>query len=165
MRFVGRLLVVLLAGVSSTLVAAGAAVDPGGGELDGFVIEHVPERAGDMVSDFEYRWGEVAFSARVWERAVEGDGYRVDLQVLILRGERLEDLTALRDFLAEYHERDPEQWQLSRFRNGEYDGLIGDSEAFWLVEPGLAAEVRLASDRLGAEDLRATARGVRPAGP
>lgn len=129
--------------------------------MDGFVVGHVPADVGAMVSDFQYEWEGVAFTSRVWEREV-ADGYRVDLQLLVLRGDRLADLPAVRDFLATYHERDPDRWELREFRHGDHPGLIGETEAFWLVEPGVAAEVRDPSRRYGAAELRATALGVRP---
>ncbi|GAA3753655.1 hypothetical protein HDA32_004436 [Spinactinospora alkalitolerans] len=161
----GRSLLVLLLVAGVVMASSGARAEPGadgrsGGELDGFAIGHVPSGAGDAVSDFDYEWGRVAFSSRVWERRVDG-GYRVDLTVAVLRGERLRDLDALREFLAEYHERDPDAWALEPFRHGEHRGHITDGQAFWLVEPGLAVSVRLDAGRFGRGELTRTALGVR----
>ncbi|GIJ21463.1 hypothetical protein Vlu01_20870 [Micromonospora lutea] len=100
----------------------------------------MPADVGDEVSDFDTEWEDVRFASRFWERQTP-DGTRVDLRVHVLRGDRLTDLDALRDFLAGYHERDPAQWQLAEFPHGDGTGLIGDGQAFWLVEPGVAVSV------------------------
>ena len=50
-------------------------------------------------------------------------------------------LAELRDFLAEYHERDPADWALSDFQHVEGPGLIGAVEAFWLFATGVAVNV------------------------
>ncbi|MFI9640039.1 hypothetical protein ACIG87_08220 [Micromonospora sp. NPDC051925] len=123
-----------------------------GGELDGFHVGRVPDGAGELVSDFASEWEDVNFASRVWERAVE-DGYRVDLRVHVLRGERLTGLTELRDFLAEYHERDPDGWPLTEFGHGEGVGFVGEGEAFWLVRPGVAVDVLVDVERFGGELL------------
>jgi hypothetical protein len=109
-----------------------------GGVLDGFRIGQVPAGVGDEVSDFATEWGDVRFASRVWERQVP-DGHRVDLRVHVLRGDRLVDLTALRDFLGEYHER--AAWHLEEFPHGDSVGLHDGTQAFWLVEPGVAVNV------------------------
>ncbi|MEU2610882.1 hypothetical protein ABZ570_04720 [Micromonospora sp. NPDC007271] len=130
-----------------------------GGELDGFRIGHVPDGVGREVTDFATEWDEVTVATRVWERQVDG-GYRVDLRVHVLRGDRLNDLAALHDFLAEYHERDPAGWELADFAHPDGPGLISESEAFWLVGPGVAVDVLLDPERPDAQALRATATGV-----
>ncbi|MGV9309218.1 hypothetical protein ACWDLG_38105 [Nonomuraea sp. NPDC003727] len=116
-----------------------------GGPLDGFEIGHVPRGVGDRVSDFSYEWEDVRFAARVWERRLDDGGFRVDLRVLVLRGERLSTPRALRGFLSEYLEGD-----------------LRDT-AHRLVEPGVAVVVRIDGARFGREELRATATGIRPA--
>lgn len=144
------------------LVSVPAAADPGGEELDGFTIEHLPEQVDDRtsVSDFEYEWGDVSFSSRVWEKALEGGGAKVVLQVLVMRGTGLTDMAALRDFLIEYHERSPD-WELTEFDHHGLTALHGETEAFWLPAEGVAIEVRDALGLLGQEELLATARGIR----
>ncbi|MCG5217491.1 hypothetical protein [Streptosporangium sp. KLBMP 9127] len=127
-----------------------------GGELDGFSIGHVPAGVGKLVTDFEYEWEEVAFRSRVWERRLDDGAHRVDLQVIVMRGERLTTPTELRAFLTEYEERD--LGDLDEFQD---TGFIGTREAFWLAEPGVAAVVKIDPDRFGADDLRAVALGVR----
>ncbi|MEV2241387.1 hypothetical protein [Micromonospora sp. NPDC049891] len=128
-----------------------------GGVLDGFHIGQVPAGIGDEVSDFATEWDDVRFASRVWERQVP-DGHRVDLRVHVLRGDRLVDLTALRNFLGEYHERDPAEWDLSEFQHGDSTGLSDDVQAFWLVEPGVAVNVLTTPEFSGS--LLATARSV-----
>ncbi|MEV0003899.1 hypothetical protein AB0H28_16635 [Micromonospora sp. NPDC050980] len=131
----------------------------GGGELDGFHIAHLPTGVGDSVSDFATEWEDVRFATRVWERQVEG-GYQVDLRVHVLHGERLADLTALREFLAAYHERDAAIWELADFAHPDGPGLTSDAEAFWIVEPGLAVDVLVDPDAADADALRTIAHGV-----
>ncbi|MEU3019327.1 MULTISPECIES: hypothetical protein [unclassified Nocardiopsis] len=149
------------------LTAAASAVGPRGGPLDGFTIGHLPAQVGPQASasDFTYEWGEVSFTQRAWEQAKEGGGFEVLLQVLVLRGEGLTDLEAVRAFLTDYHERDPDSWELGEFDNNGTAGLHGGSEAFWSPEPGVAVEVRDPFGRLGEEELLATARGVRHENP
>ncbi|WP_116244549.1 hypothetical protein [Nocardiopsis sp. FIRDI 009] len=136
--------------------------------MDGFTVGYLPAQVDDQTSvdEFDYEWGDVSFSTRVWERALEGGGARVVLQVLVMRGDRLSDLDAVRAFLAEYHERSPDGWELTPFDNRGVPALHGETEAFWCPEPGVAVEVRDAFGLLGQEELLATARGIsqRPLG-
>ncbi|CAL9580815.1 hypothetical protein SUDANB121_05054 [Nocardiopsis dassonvillei] len=147
------------------LTTAAAVTDLRGGELDGFSIGHLPAAIDEeaSVSDFEYEWGDVGFTSRVWERPREGGGVEVVLQILVLRGDTLTDLDALRAFLAEYHERSPDEWVLTPFDNGGVPALHGETEAFWTPAPGAAVEVRDAFGILGPDELLATARGIVPA--
>ncbi|MGW0503350.1 hypothetical protein [Micromonospora sp. NPDC003241] len=135
-------------------------MDRDGGTLDGFHIGHVPPGVGDEVSDFTSEWEDVRLTSRFWERPT-ADGHQVDLRVHVLRGERLVDLDAVRDFLAEYHERDPAQWWLTEFPHGDGPGLTDDAQAFWLVGPGVAVTVLTTPEF--AEALAATALAVRAA--
>ncbi|MGW5580052.1 hypothetical protein [Micromonospora chokoriensis] len=130
-----------------------------GGDLDGFHIGHLPPGVGDLVSDFASEWEDVSFATRVWERQVE-DGHRVDLRVHVLRGEGLGTLAELRDFLAEYHERDRAEWALTEFQHVESSGLISAAEAFWLAAPGVAVDVLVDQDRFTTDTLRAVAEGI-----
>ncbi|MET7949581.1 hypothetical protein [Micromonospora sp. NPDC005324] len=130
-----------------------------GGELDGFRIGYLPPDVGDLVSDFASEWEDVSFATRVWERQVE-EGDQVDLRVHVLRGDRLGALAELRDFLAEYHEHDLDDWAFSDFQHVEGPGLIGAVEAFWLVAPGVAVNVLTGPEGLTGDSLRAVARKV-----
>ncbi|MEV0329500.1 hypothetical protein AB0H63_24085 [Micromonospora echinospora] len=131
-----------------------------GGELSGFRIGQVPAGVGDLVTDFATEWDDVRFASRVWERET-AEGARVDLRVHVLRGDRLATLTDLRDFLAEYHERDA-GWALTEFRAGELPGLVGATEAFWLVTPGVAVDVLIDAAVGGQPELVAVANAVTP---
>lgn len=161
LRWVAAVLAAALA-----LVAAPAAASPRGGELDGFTIGYLPDQIDDQtsVSDFDYEWGGVSFSSRVWETTLEGGGARVVLQVLVMRGDRLTDLSAVRGFLTDYHERSPD-WELTEFDNNGHTALHGGTEAFWTPFRGVAVEVRDAFGLVGQKELLTTARGVRVANP
>ncbi|OLT30081.1 hypothetical protein BJF83_08870 [Nocardiopsis sp. CNR-923] len=164
MTMVGRFAAALLAVLALVLAAAPAAGAPGGGDVDGFTVGYLPAQVDERTTadEFDYAWGDVSFATRVWERPLEGGGFRVVLQVLVMRGERLTDLDAVRAFLAEYHERAPHAWELTPFDNRGTPGLFGEIEAFWSPEAGVAVEVRDTFGLLGEEELLATARGVGP---
>jgi hypothetical protein len=133
------------------------------GTLDGFLIEHLPDGLGTP-SDFEYEWEDVSFHSRVWETGPDPDGaFKVDLTVKTLRGEKLTDLEALKTFLVEYEEKDPDTWELTPVKVGGYDGLFAGDEVFYFVSPGVAAEVTIDHDRFSDEDVLDTAAGFRPA--
>jgi hypothetical protein len=128
--------------------------------LDGFAIGHVPRHAGTSVSDFAYEWEDVAFASRVWERATPDGGHVADLTVIVLRGERLATPEALRAFLAGYHERDPASW--TPFQVGRWPGFRSDNQVFWLVQPGVAVDVRANPDRVPPRELLSVATSIRP---
>lgn len=171
-----RCLVVIGAAVAATALCAispgpaGAGPDPGPDPaatttLDGFRLGHLPDGLGAMVSDFDYEWDDVSFRTRVWERGPDAEGgYHVDLLAAVLRGDRLTDPDALRDFLAEYLERDPKQWALQPYERDAYHGYADTGRVFFLVRPGVAVQV--AADEGGVvsqDELIATADGVEPA--
>ncbi len=130
-----------------------------GGVLDGFHVGYVPAEVGEEVSDFASEWEDVTFATRVWERQVP-EGYRVDLRIHVLRGEQLTDLDALRDFLAEYHEREPADWSLTGFNHGEAAGLLDGTQAFWLAVPGVAVNVVIDPELVDSAELLPIAVGV-----
>ena len=130
--------------------------------LDGFVIEHLPDGIGTP-TDFEYEWEDVSFHSRVWETGPDPEGgYKVDLTVKTLRGEKLTDLEALKAFLTEYEEKDPESWDLRPIKVGQYDGLAAEDEVFYFISPGVAAEVSIDLSRFTEQDLLDTATGFHP---
>lgn len=141
---------------------AGDAAGPVAG-LDGLEIGYLPAGVGGLVEDFGYESDDVTFASRVWERVVD-DGHRVDLQIVVLRGSRLFDVPALREFLVEYEGRDPLTWQPTEITVGVTTAFIGEGEAYWLVEPGLAVTVRLDPERFAAEELTSVVGGIRPVG-
>ncbi len=130
-----------------------------GGVLDGFRVGYVPDGVGDEVSDFATEWEDIHFASRFWERQTP-DGYRADLRVHVLRGERLTDLEALRTFLADYHERDPDGWRLTEFQHEDGPGLMDDAQAFWSAEPGVAVNVLVDPEQVDREELLAVARAI-----
>ncbi|MEU4604456.1 hypothetical protein AB0F43_15855 [Kribbella sp. NPDC023972] len=172
---IGSAVVLASLGVWTTTSAAASVAEPRPGylvappsteqracTLDGFVIEHLPDGIGTP-TDFEYEWEDISFHSRVWETGPDPEGaYKVDLTVKTLRGEKLTDLEALKAFLAEYEEKDPETWDLHAVKVGEYDGLLADHEVFYFIAPGLAAEVSLDRERFAEQDLLATAAGFHP---
>ncbi|ONI72037.1 hypothetical protein BWI15_18275 [Kribbella sp. ALI-6-A] len=129
--------------------------------LDGFTINHLPEGLGTP-SDFEYEWEDVTFHSRVWETTAD-DATTVDLTLKTLRGDRIADVESLRDFLTEYHEKDPATWDLTPTRLGSYGGYVTDGQAFYFVSPGVAAELTIDRSRYPQEALLATAEGFHPA--
>jgi len=130
--------------------------------LDGFVIEQLPDGLGTP-SDFEYEWEDVSFHSRVWETGPDPEGaFKVDLTIKTLRGEKLTDLEALKTFLIEYEEKDPDSWELTPVKVGGYDGLVAGNEVFYFIAPGVAAEVTIDHDRFTDEDLLDTAAGFHP---
>jgi len=130
--------------------------------LDGFVIDQLPGGIGSP-SDFEYEWEDVAFHSRVWETGPDPEGATVvDLTVKTIRGDKLTDLSELRDFLTGYHEQDPDEWQLTPVTVGAYDGYLAEGQVFYFVSPGVAAEVSLDLSRFSEDDLLATAAGFHP---
>ena len=163
MGLIARVLItVLVAGCGLLPAPAGADEEGAMHELAGFTVGYLPAGVGGQVTDFHTEWGGVVSASRVWERQLPDDGgYRVDLKVNVLRGDRLADLPAARAFLAEYHEQDPAEWDLCPFQHGDAPGQRTEGLVFWLVEPGLVVEVRLDPARFAEADLTATAMGVR----
>lgn len=167
----GSAVVLAALGLSATADAAPAsptysAVSPSteqrAGTLDGFVIENLPDGIGSP-SDFEYEWEDVSFHSRVWETGPDPEGaFKVDLTVKTIRGEKITDLETLKDFLVEYEEKEPGSWQLTPVKVGGYDALFAGDEVFYLVEPGVAAEVTIDHERFTDEDVLDTAAGFRP---
>ncbi|TCC10002.1 hypothetical protein [Kribbella soli] len=147
---------------SSTYSAAHPSTEQRAGTLDGFVIENLPDGLGTP-SDFEYEWEDVSFHSRVWETGPDSEGaFKVDLTVKTLRGEKLTDLEAVKDFLVEYEEKEPGDWQLEPVKVGGYDALFAGNEVFYFIEPGVAAEVTIDHDRFTDEDVLDTAAGFHP---
>ena len=170
---VRRCLVVIGAAVAATALCsispeparAGSGQAAATETLDGFTLTHLPEGLGPLVSDFDYEWDDVSFRTRVWERGPDpAGGYRVDLRAAVLRGDRLTDPDALRGFLAEYLERDPQQWELQRYDRDNYHGYADAGRVFFLVHPGVAVQVATEDGSgVSRQELLATADGIEPA--
>ncbi|MGH3625315.1 MAG: hypothetical protein ACRDQ5_26615 [Sciscionella sp.] len=122
--------------------------------LDGFTVSWLPDGIGSMVSNFEYEWEDVSFRTQVWESGPDADGgYQTDLNILVLRGEKLRDIESLHSYLADYQERDPRQWHLERFEHDDHPGYHGDDQAFWLAAPGVGVVVKVYGDRFDRDDV------------
>ena len=170
---IGSAVVLASLGAWTTTATAASAIEPAYSvappsteqracTLDGFVIEHLPDGIGTP-SDFEYEWEDVSFHSRVWETGPDPEGaFKVDLTVKTLRGEKLTDLEALKTFLIEYEEKDPDSWELTPVKVGGYDGLFTGDEVFYFIAPGVAAEVTIDHDRFTDEDVLDTAAGFHP---
>lgn len=121
---------------------------------------HLPASLVKEHSDFEFTWGEVNFVQRVWERET-GQGHRVQMQVALMGAEQLSDIDSLIAFLAEYHEKQLEGWELKEFTHPDGPGRSGDQRVFWLARPGLAIQVRDPFSEIGEGELAQVANGVR----
>lgn len=129
--------------------------------VDRFTLTHLPPHLGANVSDFAYEYDGVRFASKVWESGSDATGYRVDLDVHVLRSdERLPTTAALRSYLAEYLDRDPADWRLRRVDVRGHVGYLGGEDVFWLFGEGVAVWIS-ADPSVGREELLATARGVR----
>lgn len=149
------------ASIALALVTCGPAATPPPREVDGFVVAHVPAGTGQRVGEFAFEWEDVTFRSQVWERGPDATGaYAVDLTVKVLRGARLTDLAATREFLAGYHEQDPSTWEA--YEHLGQPGHRRPDAVFWWACPGVAVEVTLDGTRFAESDLTATALGVRP---
>jgi hypothetical protein len=130
--------------------------------LDGFAIDHLPGGIGTP-SDFEYEWEDIVFHSRVWETGPDPEGAtKVDLTVKTIRGDKVIDLETLRTFLTQYHEQDPETWELTAVDVAGYGGYRADDQVFFFISPGIAAEVSIDRTRFSQDDLLTTAMGFHP---
>jgi hypothetical protein len=128
--------------------------------VDGFRLGWLPAGLGTFVSDFTYEWDDVSFTSRVWETGSDDAGWRVDLQVTVMRGDVLSDPAAMHAYLARYHERDPETWARTPFDHLGDPGFRAETALFWLAEPGVAVWVHLDGERFSDQQLVRTACGV-----
>jgi hypothetical protein len=132
--------------------------------LDGFALGWLPADLGPQVSDFTYTFGGIDFRSRVWERGPDADGgYHEDLDVAVLRGDRLDSAATLYRFLTNYEQRPPAQWHFVPFQVHGHPGYLGRDEAFWLVRPGIAVKVMLDQQRFSVADVALVAEGIHSA--
>jgi hypothetical protein len=137
--------------------AASASSEP---PIGGAVLRHLPPGLGTS-TDFSYEFARVSFAARVWESGSDADGWRVDLDVVVMYGGRLRTPRALHHWFIRYEQRPPSE---ARYRPVRMDGRRGwacRDQVFWLVRPGAAVSVRLDRSRWSRRELFRTARGVR----
>jgi hypothetical protein len=157
-----RLIGLLLALVAAAVVVVGA---PDGAAaaapvLDGVHLHHLPSRLGAS-TDFGYEYGRVAFAARVWESGSDEAGWRVDLDVVVMRGRRLSSPRALHAWFIPYEGRPAAEAHYRPVRVRGRRGWACHDEIFWLARPGVAIAVRLDRSRWSAHELWRTARGAR----
>ena len=129
------------------------------------VIDHVAFRylpAGlGRPSDFRYDYDRVDFVARVWESRIP-QGWRVDLDLVVMRGARLCSPRALHNWFVRYDVRDPEP-VYRRVRLHGHQGWLAKDEVFWLIRPGLAVSATVDGRRWTRHEVRRIAQRARPA--
>lgn len=155
-------LLAIAVGVVPLLVSVPAAGAPRFPSLDGAELRYLPPGLGAS-SDFEYEYDDVSFTARVWESGSDAAGWRVDLDVQIMRGDRLRTPAALHDWFLEFEDRPPQAARYGPMRIRGHRGWMSRDEVFWLVRPGLAVSVRIDRTRWASRALLRTARGIRAA--
>lgn len=145
-----RRLVLAVLGLVALLVAGPAAPAAGsrppGRPLPAFVLGgmafgYLPSGLG-TTTDFAYHFQRVDFRARVWESPIP-EGWTVDLDVDVMRGNRLTDPQALHDWFISYDQRPPAEAQYVPVRVTGLRGWRCQDQVFWLVHPGLAISVQL----------------------
>ena len=157
----------LLRGLGAALVAvlllgvpqAGAAAPPPV-PLGGAVLHYLPPRLGKS-TDFEYRFARVSFASRVWESGSDAEGWRVDLDVVVMHGARLRTPRALHDWFIRYEQRPPAEAHFVPVRVHGRPGWASRDQVFWLMRPGAAVSVQIDRRRWSRRALFRTARGVR----
>jgi hypothetical protein len=157
-RFIRRLVATLSTALALITVSAG----PAGAvtRLDGVQLRHLPAGLGRS-SDFTYHYQRVDFVARVWESGSDSKGWRVDLDVQVMRGRRLRSPRALHDWFIAYEQRPANEVHYRPVRIRGHRGWITRDEVFWLVRPKLAVAITIDRTRWSRRALLRTARGVR----
>lgn len=164
-RLIRWLLAIALGG-GAVLAApgAGAAAAPSarrGAWLDGVQLRYLPPGLGTS-TDFEYEYDDVAFVARVWESGSDATGWRVDLDVDVMRGDRLTGARALRDWFIPYEDRPAGAVHYRPVRIHGHRGWATADEVFWLVRPGVAIAMTVDRSRIPTRQLLRAARAARP---
>jgi hypothetical protein len=151
---VRRGLLVLVAGAGVLAVAAPAtgimapasapmsAAREASAVVDGIAFGYLPAGLG-QASDFSYSYDEVDFAARVWESGSDETGWSVDLDIAVLRGDRLRSGQALHDWFIPYEDRPPAEAHYVPVQVDGRPGWLCRDQVFWLLRPGLAVSVRL----------------------
>jgi hypothetical protein len=161
-RIFRRVILVLLAAVMVAAPAARAAADRPATVVDHIGFDYLPPGLGHA-SNFVYAFQRVNFKARVWETHF-ADGWRVDLDVDVMRGSRLTSPRALHDWFIRYEQRDPTP-RYRRVHVRGHAGWLSSEQVFWLIRPGLAVSVAFDGQRWSQHDVRRTAlssRRLRP---
>jgi hypothetical protein len=143
-RLIKRLLAVVLVPVAVFAAAPVAGATTPATTIDSIAFAHLPDGLGSS-TDFAYSYQRVDFVARVWESQT-ADGWRVDLDIDVMRGARLMSGRALHDWFIRYEQRDPAPSYHRVSVHGRPGWLCRD-QLFWLLRRGLAVSVQLDGSR------------------
>jgi hypothetical protein len=149
------LLILTFCGLAVLVPAVASAAPPA--VVDGVGFRHLPAGLGTS-SDFTYRFQRVDFVARVWESQIP-EGWRVDLDIDVLHGDRLTTPKALRRWFIAYEARDPQPTYRAVRVHGARGWLASD-QLFWLVRPGFAVSVHVDGTRWPTSEVLRTARSA-----
>lgn len=163
---IGRVLVsialagaAVLSAVTLPAVAANARdAPPGGGSpaavVGGIAFDYLPKALG-APSDFRYEYAGAKFVSRVWESQTH-DGWRVDLDIVVMRGAHLRTKAIFRRWFVAYEDRTPAPTYIPFGVHGHY-GWLAKDQLFWWLRPGLAVSVELDHGRWPGYDVVRTA--------
>jgi len=153
------LAITVAAGAVAVMPAAPAAGARSTQVLDGVQLRYLPAGLGGS-TDFDYEYEDVSFVARVWESGSDDAGWSVDLDVDVMRGDRLRSPRALHDWFIAYEDRPADEVSYHRVRIHGRLGWATRDEVFWLVRPGLAIAMTLDAHRWSHATLMRTARAA-----
>ncbi len=154
MTLVTMLVALLTAGVGSAPALAHSPATV----VDGIGFDHLPAALGGS-TDFTYAYDDVDFVSRDWESRF-GAGWRIDLDLTVMRGSRLRSGRALHDWFIPYEERPPAEARYRFVRIHGRPGWVCRDEVFWLVRPGLAVSVLLDRHRWPVAEVLRVARSA-----
>lgn len=157
----------LLRGLGAALVAllllgvplAAASTTAPTPQLGGATLHYLPPGLG-KASNFDYQFERVSFAARVWESRSDGEGWRVDLHIIVMHGLRLRTPQAFHDWFIRYQQRPPEEarYRLTMVRH--HRAWAARDQVFWLAHPGVAVSVQIDRSRWSRWQLFHTARSI-----
>jgi hypothetical protein len=131
-----------------------------GTTVGGLHLGYLPRGLG-APSDFGYEFQQVTFAARVWESGNDTTGWRVDLDVMVMRGARLRTAAALHRWFVAYQRRPRDVAKYRPMRIHGHPGWACRDQAFWLLRPGLAMSVMVDRSRWARDTVLRIARSVR----
>lgn len=155
LRWVAGMLLAAVLGaltVAATSAHASSTPPPPATTLNGIAFGYLPSGLGTS-TDFDYAFSGVHFAARVWESQSGDGGWRVDLDVDVMRGRRLTDGKALHDWFIAYEDRPPAQARYIAVGVHGHPGWLSRGQVFWLQRPGLAVSVSLDRTRWPVPDV------------
>jgi hypothetical protein len=126
--------------------------------IDHVAFGYLPPGLG-RPSTFKYHYDRVDFVSRVWESRIR-QGWRVDLDLVVMRGARLSSPRALHKWFIGYDVRDPEPVYRRVCVHGRPGWLAAD-EVFWLIRPGLAVSATVDGARWTRHQVRRIAQKAR----